>query len=57
MMLSEEWRITGTRISSRSNADIYYGDRTVRIPGEAMAHYFLADPYEMFWLAKEEREI
>ena len=56
-MTGEEWLITGTRISSRSNADVYYGDKTVRIPGEAMAHYFLANPYEMFWLEKEDREI
>lgn len=53
----EEWRITGTRISSRSAADVYFGDKTVRIPGEAMVSYFLADPYEMFWLEKEDREI
>lgn len=53
----EKWRITGTRISSRSNADVYYEDRTVRIPGEVMNSYFLADPYEMFWLEKEDREI
>ncbi len=51
-----EWRITGTRISSRSSADVYYGDRTVRIPGEIMVSWFLADPYEMFWLEKEDRE-
>ena len=56
-MIAEEWRITGTRISSRSNADVYYGDKTVRIPGEVMVSYFLADPYEMFWLEKEDREI
>lgn len=55
--IAEEWRITGTRISSRSSADVYYGDRTVRIPGEAMVSYFLANPYEMFWLEKEDREI
>ena len=55
--IPEEWRITGTRISSRSDADVYYGDRTVRIPGEVMVSYFLADPYEMFWLEKEDREI
>jgi len=53
----EEWRITGTRISSKSNADVYYGDKTVRIPGEAMVSYFLANPYEMFWLEKEDRDI
>ena len=52
-----EWQITGTRISSRSSADVYYGDRTVRIPGEAMVGYFLADPYEMFWIDKEDRDI
>ena len=51
-----EWRITGTRISSRSSADVYYGDRTVRIPGEIMVSWFLANPYEMFWLEKEDRE-
>ena len=56
-MLHEEWRIAGVRISSRSNADVYYGDATVRIPGEAMAGYFLADPYDMFWLDKDDREI
>jgi len=56
-MQQEEWQVTGTRISSRSNADVYYGDRTVRIPGEDMADYFLADPYEMFWPEKEDREI
>ena len=43
-MLQEEWRITGTAISSRSSADVYYGNRTVRIPGEMMVSYFLADP-------------
>ena len=56
-MITEEWRITGIRISSKSNADVYYGDKTVRIPGEAMVSYFLADPYEMFWIEKEDREI
>lgn len=56
-MMTEEWLITGTRISSRSNADVYYGDKTVRITGEAMAPYFLANPYEMFWLEIEDREI
>lgn len=56
-MLQEEWRITGTAISSRSSADVYYGNRTVRIPGEMMVSYFLADPYEMFWLETEDREI
>ena len=55
-MLQEEWQITDTIISSRSSADVYYGDKTVRIPGEVMVSYFLADPYEMFWLEKEERE-
>jgi len=53
----EEWRITGTRISSKSNADVYYGGRTVRIPGEVMVGWFLADPYEMFWLETEDRGI
>lgn len=56
-MLQEEWRITGIRISSRSNADVCYGDKTVRIPGELMVNYFLADPYDMFWIEKEDREI
>ena len=56
-MLQEEWRITGKAISSRSSADVYYGNRTVRIPGEMMVSYFLADPYEMFWLETEDREI
>ncbi len=55
--LRKAWEITGIRISSRSDADVYYGDRTVRIPGEAMTDWFLADPYEMFWLEKEDREI
>ena len=55
-MIQEEWRITGIRISSKSNADVYYGDKIVRIPGEVMARYFLADPYEMFWLEKEDLE-
>lgn len=56
-MQDEKWRITGTRISSRSSADVYYGNQTVRIPGEAMVSYFLGDPYEMFWLEKEDRVI
>ena len=56
-MQQGEWQVTGTRISSRSNADVYYGDKTVRIPGEVMADYFLADPYDMFWLEKEDRDI
>ena len=55
-MLQEEWQITGTAISSRSSADVYYGNRTVRIPGEMMVNYFLADPYEMFWLETEDRK-
>lgn len=55
-MLQEEWQITDTIISSRSSADVYYGDKTVRIPGEVMVSYFLADPYEMFWLEKEDRD-
>lgn len=33
-MIQEEWRITGIRISSKSNADVCYGDKIVRIPGE-----------------------
>ena len=56
-MWKEEWQITGSRISSKSAADVYYGEKTVRIPGEMMVSYFLADPYEMFWLEKEDREI
>ena len=56
-MWKEEWQITGTRISSKSAADVYYGEKTVRIPGEMMVSYFLADPYEMFWLETEDREI
>ena len=56
-MTAEEWLITGTRISSRSNADVYYGDKTVRMPGELMADYFLANPYDMFWIEKEDWEI
>ena len=56
-MTQKEWQITGTRISSKSCADVYFGDRTVRIPGEIMVSYFLADPYELFWLEKEDREI
>ncbi len=56
-MPQEEWRITATEISSRSSADVYYGDKTVRIPGEVMAGCFLADPYEMFWLEEEDRGI
>ncbi|MBQ6478725.1 MAG: hypothetical protein IJI44_05065 [Erysipelotrichaceae bacterium] len=56
-MLQGEEQITGIRISSRSNADVYFGDKTVRIPGEVMTKYFLADPYAMFWLEKEDREI
>lgn len=56
-MQDEKWRITGTRISSRSSADVYYGDQTVRILGEAMVSYFLGDPYEMFWVEKEDRVI
>ena len=55
-MLQEEWQITGTAISSRSSADVFYGDRIVRIPGEMMVSYFLADPYEMFWLETEDRK-
>ena len=56
-MLQEEWRITGVRISSRSTADVYFGDRTVRIPGEVMVDCFLADPCDMYWIEKEDREI
>lgn len=56
-MIQEEGQITAVRISSRSSADVYFGDKTVRIPGEIMDSYFLADPYEMFWLDKEDREV
>ena len=56
-MQKEEWRITGIRICSRSSADVFYGDRIVRIPGEAMVSCFLADPYDMFWVEKEDCEI
>lgn len=56
-MPQEEWRITAAEISSRSSADVYYGDKTVRIPGEVMTGCFLADPYEMFWLEEEDRGI
>lgn len=56
-MPQEEWRITAIEISSRSSADVYYGDKIVRIPGEVMTGCFLADPYEMFWLEKEDRGI
>lgn len=52
-----EWRITGIRISSRSSADVVFGDRTVRIPGELLIHDFLGAPEEMFWLAEEDREL
>lgn len=53
---STEWTVTATRISSKSNADVLFGERAVRIPGELLWRYFLADPYEMFWLAKEDWE-
>ena len=50
----EEWRITGVRISSKESADVFFGQRCVRIPGTVMATYFLANPYCMFWLANEK---
>ena len=53
---STEWTVTAMRISSKSNADVLFGERAVRIPGELLCSYFLADPYEMFWLAKEDWE-
>lgn len=53
---STEWTVTATRISSKSSADILFGEKAVRIPGDLMCRYFLADPYEMFWLAKEDWE-
>ena len=53
----QEWRITAVPITSRSSADVYFGEKTVRIPGELMVHYFLGVPYEMFWLAREDRKI
>ena len=53
---STEWTVTATRISSRSNADVLFGERAVRIPGELLWRWFLANPYEMFWLAKEDWE-
>lgn len=52
-----QWRITAVRISSRSSADVYFGEKTVRIPGEMMVDHFLAVPYDMFWLAEEDRDI
>ena len=51
---STEWTITATRISSKSYADILFEEKAVRISGELMCSCFLADPYEMFWLAKED---
>lgn len=53
---STEWTISGIRISSKSNADVLFGEQNVRIPGELLWRYFLANPYEMFWLAKEDWE-
>ena len=55
--LSAAWSVTGTIISSRSSADVFFEEQAVRIPGESMCGYFLANPYEMFWLAKEDREL
>lgn len=55
--IPKEWWITDTRISSRCNADVYFGERTVRIPGELLADCFLADPYAMFWLAEADRDV
>ncbi len=42
--IPREWWINDILISSRSSADIYFGDKLVRIPGELMADYFLAEP-------------
>lgn len=53
---STEWSVTAIRISSKSSADVLFGERAVRIPGELLWRWFLADPYEMFWLAKEDWE-
>ena len=55
--IPREWWISDILISSRSSADIYFGDKFVRIPGELMADYFLAEPYSMFWLKEEDRDI
>ena len=52
---AQDWRITGMLPSSRSTVDVYFGEKTVRIPVELMFAYFLACPYGMFWLAKEDR--
>lgn len=54
--LSTQWAVTATRISSKSSADVLLGEKAVRIPGELLSSFFLADPYEMFWLAKEDWE-
>lgn len=51
------WEITDVRISSRSSADITFGTRTVRLPGELQAYCFLAVSDGMFWLSEEDRDV
>jgi len=46
--------ISDIRVSSRSTADVHFGEKIVRMDGEIEANYFLADATSMFWLAEED---
>ena len=55
--IPREWWISDILITSKSSADVCFGDKTVRIPGELMMDYYLAEPYSMFWLKEEDRNV
>ena len=46
--------ISDIRVSSRSTADVHFGEKIVRMDGEIEANYFLADAHSMFWLTEED---
>ena len=43
-----------TFISSKTTVDVFFQKKAVRISGERMPEYFLANPYDMFWLSEED---
>ncbi|MBO4919475.1 MAG: hypothetical protein J5365_04900 [Erysipelotrichaceae bacterium] len=53
--IPKEWWVTRIWITSRSSADVYFGEKAVRIPGELLMNCFLGEPYSMFWVAEEDR--
>ena len=55
--MDDIFEISQIIFSSRSDVNIYFKEKIVRIPGELMVSFFLADPYSMFWVNKEDTNI